>query len=654
MRLTTRRYRFWRWLALMLWLGGVASALSPVILAQGEPTMTPNVNWVHVLEGINVRAGPGYGYGPVGALPVGAWVQPLARSADGEWILISYLYTQGWVQVEGVSWRLNTAALPVMAVLSPTPIPRPLYYSTPGGPTYTPNANWVDVGVEGGFVRAGPGQGYAVIGTVFTGDVVDPVAHDADVDWVMIRFGDGYGWIRYDLVAWVTPIESLPVVDEPNLTPSFTAVPARPSATRTPTATRTLSPTFSATPTETATASATPTATLVPTETATATWTASPMPSDTPVPTDTATIAPTDTPAPTATATPTATVTPSPLPTETSSPTSTASATFTATATPTVSPSPTNTPTDRPTETSTPLPTYTSSPSATPHTTFTATGTTLPTLQSGAEDVSPGLMVLPSPTETRVLPAAILSQTLPVPTDMPSVTPLPTDSPTPAPTATPSATASATPAPEVTPSHTWTATLTPTATLSATASATPSPSHTWTATPTPTATASRTPSATPLAVAAAEGPTAGGDAATTPLPPEPARSNVPPWLLAVAGALGAMLAIYVGAYVAGAANVVRYREGFPVTVCPICARGTLTVEDRRYRVFGIPRVRRVVRCSECWSVLRQVGRGRWRYAVDASENPAAYRALNNRVMTEPDLLAIAPELPPAYIEDDEA
>ncbi|MGQ9848476.1 MAG: hypothetical protein ACUVSU_00340 [Aggregatilineaceae bacterium] len=115
-----------------------------------------------------------------------------------------------------------------------------------------------------------------------------------------------------------------------------------------------------------------------------------------------------------------------------------------------------------------------------------------------------------------------------------------------------------------------------------------------------------------------------------------------------------MLAIYVGAYVAGAANVVRYREGFPVTVCPICARGTLTVEDRRYRVFGIPRVRRVVRCSGCRSVLRQVGRGRWRYAVDASENPAAYRALNNRVMTEPDLLAIAPELPPAYIEDDEA
>lgn len=123
--------------------------------------------------------------------------------------------------------------------------------------------------------------------------------------------------------------------------------------------------------------------------------------------------------------------------------------------------------------------------------------------------------------------------------------------------------------------------------------------------------------------------------------------------LAVGGVLGVLVAFYVAVYVAQAANLARYREGFVVSVCPICARGTLYVEERRYRVLGIPRVRRVVRCTGCRSVLRQVGPGRWRYAVDAVENPAAYEALNNRVMTEPDLLAIAPELPPAYIEGDE-
>jgi hypothetical protein len=127
---------------------------------------------------------------------------------------------------------------------------------------------------------------------------------------------------------------------------------------------------------------------------------------------------------------------------------------------------------------------------------------------------------------------------------------------------------------------------------------------------------------------------------------------VPLWLLAVGGGLAVLAALYTIGYVAGAANLARYREGFVITVCPVCARGTLSVEERRYRVLGLPRVRRVVRCSECRSVLRQVGRNRWRYAVDAAENPTAYHSLNNRVLTEHDLLSLAPELPPEYIEGD--
>lgn len=134
--------------------------------------------------------------------------------------------------------------------------------------------------------------------------------------------------------------------------------------------------------------------------------------------------------------------------------------------------------------------------------------------------------------------------------------------------------------------------------------------------------------------------------------PEPAQNGAPLGLI-VGGILAALIVLYAVMYVAGAANLTRYREGFVVTGCPICTRGTLYVEDRRYRVLGIPRVRRVVRCSECRSVLRQVGRNRWRYAVDAAENPVAYRSLNNRVLTEHDLLSIAPELPLEYIEGDE-
>lgn len=610
-----------RWAALLgavvIGLAIAASDLPGVLWAQGEPSLTPNVNWVHVPLGVNVRAGPGLRYNPVGVLPVGAWVQPLARNYEGDWILISYLYTQGWVYIDGVSWRLNTAALPVITVLSPTPIPLPLYYNTPGGPTYTPNANWVDVGVEGAFVRSGPGQGYSVIGTVFTGDVVDPVAHDADEDWVLIRFGDGYGWIRYDLVAWVTAVESLPVVDEPQLTPSFTAVPVVPTATRTPrptiTPTPTITPSLTATMTASATftPSATPTQTAVPT--ATITFTATPSLTATPSPTATPTDVPSDTPAPTATPSDTPSATPS----------------ATGTASPTLAP------------TDTPAPTLTAS--------FTAT---VPPTETAA------VVVLVAPTE----PPTVTPTTTPTesptvtPTEPPTVTPTETltVTPTEPPTATPTETPTETPTQAATglPPATLTEALSPALTATDIA---PVPSVTVPATAQPSLTPSATPTA--LAVAAAGGETGGAPAGPVMVvTPDDGDSGLPVPYLLLGGAVALLVLVYAGAYVAQAANLARYQEGFLLTVCPICARGSLYLEDRRYRMLGIPRVRRVVRCDECRSVLRQVGRGRWRYAVDELENPAAYDALNNRVVTERDLWAIAPEhggAPPEYYEGDE-
>ncbi|MEB2286621.1 MAG: SH3 domain-containing protein [Anaerolineae bacterium] len=596
-----------RWAALLgavvIGLAIAASDLPGVLWAQDEPSLTPNVNWVHVPLGVNVRAGPGLRYNPVGVLPVGAWVQPLARNYEGDWILISYLYTQGWVYIDGVSWRLNTAALPVITVLSPTPIPLPLYYNTPGGPTYTPNANWVDVGVEGAFVRSGPGQGYSVIGTVFTGDVVDPVAHDADEDWVLIRFGDGYGWIRYDLVAWVTAVESLPVVDEPQLTPSFTPVPVVPTATRTPRPTITLTPTVTPSLTATMTASATFTLSATPTQTAvptaTITFTATPSPTDTPPPT----------------ATPSLTATPTDVPSDTPAPTATPSDTPSVTPSATGTASPTLAPTD------TPAPTLTAS--------FTAT--------------------VP-PTETAAAIALV------VPTEPPTVTPTttPTEPPTVTPTATPTETPTETPTQAATglPPATLTEALSPALTATDIA---PVPSVTVPATAQPSLTPSATPTA--LVVAAAGGETGGAPAGPVMVvTPDDGDSGLPVPYLLLGGAVALLVLVYAGAYVAQAANLARYQEGFLLTVCPICARGSLYLEDRRYRMLGIPRVRRVVRCDECRSVLRQVGRGRWRYAVDELENPAAYDALNNRVVTERDLWVIAPEhggAPPEYYEGDE-
>jgi hypothetical protein len=125
--------------------------------------------------------------------------------------------------------------------------------------------------------------------------------------------------------------------------------------------------------------------------------------------------------------------------------------------------------------------------------------------------------------------------------------------------------------------------------------------------------------------------------------------------LVVGGGLMILAMVYAGVYAVNAANLGRYREGFLLSVCPTCEEGKLFIEDRRYRTLGIPRVRRVVRCGVCRSVVRQVGRGRWRYAVDGTANPALYDEFNGRVLTEDELTAISPEFrgaPPEYIEDD--
>ncbi len=491
--------------------------------AQSDPTSTPNVNWVRQPLGVNVRSGPGLQYGPIGALAVGTWVQPLARDPSDEWVLIAYLDTQGWVRADGVSWRLDTAALPVMDRPSPTAIPRPLYYNTPGGPTYTPNANWVNVGAVVAFVRSGPGRGYLSLGQLATGDVVDPVAHDAALDWVLVRYGDGYGWVRYDLVAWATDVAPLPVVDVPNLTPSFTPVPILPTATRTYT------------------------------------------PSATPTASDTATVTPTVTPSATFTLT------------------LTASATSTATATPSA------------TWTATPSATNSETPSATPTATFTASATFTPTLTAS-----------PQPTETH--------------------------SPTPSPSVT--------------------ATDVPSATASALPSLTAPPSVTPTALPSATLTPS--PSATPQAVAAlSTAPPAEGAAPAT-TPPDAAQSTFPVPYWVVGGLVSLLALLYAGVYMQQWARLARYREGFVIAVCPVCGQGHLHMEERRYRLLGIPRVRRVVRCDVCRSVLREVGEHRWRYAVDGAENPTLYETLNGRVLSEAELLRIAPEYEAMqYVEDEE-
>lgn len=288
-----------------------ARDLGHTILAQSNATATPNVNWVDTRGGINVRGGPGYSYDPIGALPLGSWVQPISRSKDGQWILVAYQSSQGWIQRDGVYWRLNTAALPVLDGDDFTPIPPNALTAGARGPTYTPNANWVNVGLDRAYVRSGPGQGWLPVGQALTGQVVEPVARDQSGSWVLIYYGNGYGWISQELVLWITDTNSLPVYRDTNLTPAFTPAPTLVLVTNTPTlsATRTVPPTLvlPATVTRIPTELASPTgvAPRTPTSTLPDTSTPRPTPTNTTVPpTAPPTLVPTNTQAPTSTRVP--------------------------------------------------------------------------------------------------------------------------------------------------------------------------------------------------------------------------------------------------------------------------------------------------------------------------------------------------------------
>ncbi|NDJ75195.1 MAG: hypothetical protein GYB65_02960, partial [Chloroflexi bacterium] len=767
-----------------LWVGvlglGVCAGLLVVLVAGGtllaqdaSPTITPNVHWVWPEVGLQMRSSPSdeSNNNLVNSLPFGTWVEPLARTENGEWILVNSDDVQGWVKQEYVNWQLDTSFLPVIdpaAVLLDV-------FPTPGGPTYTPNANLVNAGLDGALVRARPGDGF--LGELFTGDVVQAYAivRNETAEWILIDFGDGYGWIRRDLVRWMdeSEIDALPAPEtvvltlspSQNLLPPGT-FPVRPSGTFTPTITLTPDVTATFTPTATYTPSDTPLPpTLTPTSTPTLTQTPSltltftslpptasltPPPTFTPVPSLTFTPEPpTFTPMPTATNTslptltftpppPTATLTITPLPptltptpsyTLTLSPSETPLPTETPSPEPSPSPSrtftppPTLTPTLEPTATYTlepPSPTFTPEPTLTftpppPSVTSTLTPTMLPSPTRTAS-------IAPSPTNTSIAsmptPAALLesaaeldaatvttppptpptgtsapaptvtsqsiSTATSVPTERPTATPTedPTETPTVAPTATPSPAPSATLEPATPESPTPTATSTPVL------SPTPAPTEeTPTLTPTtppPTATASLTPTATTAAIAAApeSGITdeveasgsdeTGDDENAPPSAPEPATGGpaiveetvtsgdddsggVSP-LVWLAGGLLLVVAVYAGVYFAQATSIARYQDDFILSSCPVCEVGELYLEERRYRVLGIPQARQVLRCDNCRSVLRHVGRQQWRCAIDRAANPDLYDELNGQVLTEDELLHLAPEYrgaPPEFIDDDD-
>jgi hypothetical protein len=119
------------------------------------------------------------------------------------------------------------------------------------------------------------------------------------------------------------------------------------------------------------------------------------------------------------------------------------------------------------------------------------------------------------------------------------------------------------------------------------------------------------------------------------------------------------LGIYLVIYALNAAAMDRYSTGFVIQGCPVCLDGLLEIEERPYRSLGIARARRTVRCDNCRSILREVGRRKWRYSVDRFVNPELFETTNRSIMSEDDLRQLASDIDsdsnkPHYLDDPDA
>ena len=608
----------------------------PRVGAQVVPEITPMpTRSILLVADAFVRSGPDESFVAVGQLLPGAPLIPLNVSEDGDWVLIRYNRGFGWIRRDLALWSVDIDNLPPLAAnLTPTFIPGPPT-ATPFFPTNTPSGDFVQVNATSAYLRGGPSVNYLRLGQLFPGATLEPVGRNEESTWILIRYKEGFAWLRADLGFWVSDLEGLPVLRENRLTPSATF-----TASNTPT--RTPTPTDTATPTDTPTLTATVTNSPTPTSTDTATSTPSPTNTETPSAT------PTDTPTATDVPTETPSVTPEPSATNTASPEPTIAPSDTATDTPTDQPTaivePTSTFTDVPTATSTEAPSATNTdiPTATDTATATVTSTDIATETS-----------VPTESETAepTGESALAVTTAPA-TDEPASTateePTATDTPSPEPSATNTTAPTETDTAE--PTETETTLPTDTAT-GPTATVTLAPIPTDTAAPAHTESTTATPDVTSVAavITVTPAPTTNIPAVTPPSD-GPATSGISPELIA-AGALILLILGYIALYLRGAATASQYANGFVIDKCPVCGKGHLTVESRTERSLGIPNTKHVVRCDNCRSVIRESGGGRWRYAVDRAANPAMYDRLNNREIREDTLkrLLDSPEARPNHV-----
>jgi uncharacterized protein YraI len=158
-------------------------------LAQDGPVASVNTAY------LNVRSGPGLGYGSIATLPRGFGVQLLGRNSAYNWVLIGMTNgVQGWVNINYIYTTTSISSLPLADNVAGTPI-------DPAGT------------ITGFFIaelRSGPNEANPVIATAPGGTNVQLVGRNFDASWALIRLPDGTtGWVPASAVTSTVPVRAL-------------------------------------------------------------------------------------------------------------------------------------------------------------------------------------------------------------------------------------------------------------------------------------------------------------------------------------------------------------------------------------------------------------------------------------------------------------
>ena len=174
---------------------------------QAPPTIAPTIAPITAVLAtqINVRAAPDKKADSLGLLNYGAQVQIIGKDASGTWWQIIYpekSNSTGWVSATYVQVSGDDAKKIPVITLDPTGPPQQILSTDAPQPASTPNgtptapAHTARV-TKQIFVRMGPGQTFATLGTIGAGTVVTLTGRNQNNVWIQIQFdssADGKGW----------------------------------------------------------------------------------------------------------------------------------------------------------------------------------------------------------------------------------------------------------------------------------------------------------------------------------------------------------------------------------------------------------------------------------------------------------------------------